>query len=71
MKESRYEHGCGIFRSKMHNERPLLVAAGSMISDISDNGYKNCEFYDYTKHGSKWQLCSKFISSFLVYFGQK
>ena len=67
MKETRRFHGCGIFKSKKHNERPLLVTAGS----YSVPGTNTCEFYDYTKHGSKWQLCSKFISSFLVFISQK
>ena len=67
MKETRGYHGCGIFRSKKHNERPLLVTAGS----LGETGSNTCEFYDYTKHGSKWQLCSKFISSFLVFINQK
>ena len=67
MKHDRVFHGCGIVKSTKHSGRPLLVVARSS----SGTGRNNCEFYDYTKHGSKWQLCSKFISSFLVFISQK
>ena len=55
MKKIRAGHGCGIFRSKKHNGRPLLVVSGN----------KDCEYFDYTKDGSSWQLCSKSNSSLL------
>ena len=55
MKKTRFFHACGIFRSDKHNGRPLLVTAGSFMG----TGRKNCEFYDYTKANSDWQLCSK------------
>ena len=44
----------------MHNGRPLLVVAGSMKGSAPDGGGgNNCEFYDYTRQGSQWELCSK------------
>ena len=60
MKKGRWDHGCGIVRSNMHNGRPLLVVAGSMKGSAPDGGGgNNCEFYDYTRQGSQWELCSK------------
>ena len=55
MKKTRSYHACGIVRSDKHNGRPLLVAAASN----DGAGFQTCEFYDYTKQNSKWQLCSK------------
>ena len=63
MKTSRRFHGCRIFRSKKHNGRRVLVTAGSFTSGT---GTRTCEFYDYTKAKSQWQLCSKSNSVFLV-----
>ena len=59
MLNTRWRHACGIFRSDTHNKRPLLVAAGDY--DDGDSWYmtSSCEFYDYTKANSRWQLCSK------------
>ena len=52
----------------MHNGRPLLVVAGSMKGSAPDGGGgNNCEFYDYTRQGSQWELCSKSNSSYLVF----
>ena len=62
MNHRRRYHACGIMRSEKHNGRPLLVAAASN----DGTGAQNCEFYDYTKANSQWQLYSKFKSSFLV-----
>ena len=61
MIKSRRYHGCGILRrSDKHNGRPLLVVAGSMKGSAPDGGGgNNCEFYDYTRQGSQWELCSK------------
>ena len=68
MIKSRRYHGCAILRrSDKHNGRPLLVnAAGLQGSGSSGTGSSDCEFYDYTKPDSQWQLCSKseqFISA--------
>ena len=70
MKKIRAGHGCGIFRSKKHNGRPLLVTAGSgwlpsHVTGLPGTGHKDCEYFDYTKDGSSWQLCSKSNSSLL------
>jgi len=58
MKKRRYQFGCGIFRSGMHANRPILVAAGSRARNGA-NGSNTCEFLDYSKVGGQWQLCSK------------
>ena len=50
MNNGRSGHQCGIFRSNQHGGRPLLVASG----------VSTCEFFDFTKPNSVWQLCSKF-----------
>ena len=60
MNHKRRHHACGILRSEKHNGRPLLVVAGSN----TEPGRQSCEFYDYTKANSQWQLCSKSSSKF-------
>merc|ERR1712223_2260650 len=55
MKHSRSYHACGIVHSKQHQERPLLVVAGSRRGDRRDKS----EYLDFTLPGSQWQLCSK------------
>ena len=57
MNKARYEHACGIYK---HNGTKLLIVAGGY------GGGSECEFYDYTKADSQWQLCSKIDSLFLV-----
>ena len=70
MKHSRYFHACGIVHSIQHQDRPLLVVAGSWIGD----GSNNSEYLDFTLPGSQWQLCSKsfsFLKSFeIAIFGK-
>ena len=63
MKKTRYRHACGIVRSEEHKRRPLLVTAGGYGTGPSST----CEFHDYTKANSQWQLCSKSNSLFLVF----
>ena len=58
MKETRYNHACGIYK---HNGTKLLVAVGGY-----GTGRYYCEFYDFTKADSQWELCSKSNSIFLV-----
>jgi len=58
MKKGRAYHGCAIFRSNKHNGRPLLVIAGGNGLDDAAN---TCEYFDYTKHDSQWQLCSQVL----------
>jgi len=55
MKHSRYWHACGIVHSIQHQDRPLLVVAGSFYGDGKDKS----EYLDFTLPGSQWQLCSE------------
>ena len=54
MNHIRWNHACGIFNSKAHSWRPLVVVASGYGS-----GPKTSEFWDFTLPGSKWQLSSK------------
>ena len=51
----RYFYGCGVFNSKEHGGRPVIVTAGGLGS-----GSSTSEFWDISHSGSKWQNCSKF-----------
>ena len=68
MIQHRYGHGCGIFRSNLHEGRPLLVAAGGYASVWGNGGKETgkgtCEFFDFTEPNSQWQLCGKYDRSF-------
>merc|ERR1711953_16857 len=56
MKFSRSHHACGIVHSIQHQDRPLLVVAGS---SYGGDGKDKSEYWDFTLPGSQWQLCSK------------
>ena len=58
MNKARYNHACGIYK---HNGTKLLVAVGGY-----GTGRYYCEFYDFTKADSQWELCSKSNSLFPV-----
>ena len=64
MIKSRSSHGCGFFKSDLHNGRQLLVVSGG-----SGTGIQSCEFYDFTEPDSQWQLCSKSNSTFFYLLG--
>lgn len=64
MKKTRAYHACSIFSSDQHGGRPLLVAAGSSSSP-GTAGSNNCEYWDFNKPDSQWQLCSKSNVHFL------
>ena len=51
----RSHHGCGVFNSKEHGGRPVIVTAGGHGS-----GSSTSEFWDFSHPGSRWQNCSKF-----------
>jgi len=55
MKFSRSRYACGIVHSIQHQDRPILVVAGSDYTDGQDKS----EYLDFTLPGSQWQLCSK------------
>merc|ERR1712062_633460 len=55
MEHSRTNHACGIVHSIQHQDRPLLVVAGS---NDGFGSYKS-ENLDFTLPGAQWQLCSK------------
>ena len=55
MTYGRSQHACGIVHSMHHEQRPLLVVAGS----YGGFGDDNSEFLDFTVPGSQWQLFSK------------
>ena len=62
---ARNYHGCGVFNSKEHGGRPVIVTAGG-----SGNGSSTSEFWDFSHLGSRWQNCSKF-RHFLFIFRRK
>ena len=52
MFEGKGVHGCGIFHSKQHSDRPVLVVTGG-------GGSQYTEYWDFTATGSEWQRSSK------------
>jgi len=57
MKHARVGFACGVFTSKLHSNRPIMVAAGSWGgSGISTTG----EFWDFTNPDAKWQPTGDF-----------
>ena len=56
MKHTRSSFACGIFNSKFHSNRPIMVASGS----FSGRGMFRGEFWDFTNPDATWQT-SKYI----------
>merc|ERR1712008_129272 len=50
MKHARNRCACGIFNSKLHSNRPIMVAAGGGVY-----GMKTGEFWDFTNPDATWQ----------------
>ena len=57
MNYKRFYHGCGIYHSSAHLDRPVIVTAGS---GGTQGGGKSSEIWDFTVPGSQWQL-SKYV----------
>jgi len=55
MKHARNGFACGIFNSKFHSNRPIMVAAGGYGS-----GSETGEFWDFTNPTATWQPTGKF-----------
>ena len=51
MKHLRFDFACGIFNSKLHSNRPIMVAAGGR----SLHGMMTGEFWDFTNPDATWQ----------------
>ena len=49
MKHARYYHACTIFKSPLHDGRPVAIVAGGYGSP------KTAEILDFTQDGSTWQ----------------
>ena len=52
MIHTRSTFACGIFNSKLHSSRPIMVAAGS---HNDGSGMKTGEFWDFTNPDATWQ----------------
>ena len=59
MRYGRMFHACTIFKSPLHDKRPVAIVAGGCCSP------KTAEILDFTQDGSTWQE-SKLISSLLL-----
>ena len=55
MKHTRSSFACGIFNSKFHSNRPIMVAAGGYGS-----GSETGEFWDFTNPTATWQPTGNF-----------
>ena len=51
MKHLRFDFACGIFNSKLHSNRPIMVAAGIRLGSVIKTG----EFWDFTNPDATWQ----------------
>jgi len=56
MQHARGGLACGVFYSKFHSNRPIMVAAGS----YSGSGMKTGEFWDFTNPDATWQPTGDF-----------
>ena len=59
MKRANYDHACTIFKSQLHDGRPVAIVAGGYGSP------KTAEILDFTEDGSTWQE-SKLIFALLL-----
>merc|ERR1719483_405025 len=57
MIHTRSTFACGIFNSKLHSSRPIMVAAGS---HNDGSGMKTGEFWDFTIPDATWQPTGDF-----------
>ena len=51
MIHTRSAFACGIFNSKLHSNRPIMVAAGIRLGSVIKTG----EFWDFTNPDATWQ----------------
>ena len=51
MLHERGYHACTIFKSGLHDGRPVIIAVGS----FAGSGSKTAEVLDFTKEGATWQ----------------
>ena len=60
---SRDYHACTLFKSALHDERPIIIVAGSN----DGSGEKTAEVWDFTQEGTSWQE-SNLIFATIIYF---
>ena len=60
----RSSHACTIFKSALHDERPIIIVAGSW--DLSGSTV-TAEVLDFTQEGTSWQE-SNLIFATIIYF---
>ena len=53
MNYARSGHGCTIFNSKLHGNRPVVLVFGS----LSEDNANTAEILDYTKEDASWEPC--------------
>ena len=56
MTHKRIHFACGLFYSKLHFNRPIMVAAGGE----NESGEKTGEFWDFTNPEATWQPTGDF-----------
>ena len=56
MLHGRSIHACTIFKSVLHDERPIIIVAGSW-SSIGNTA----EVLDFTQEGASWQESNSFL----------
>ena len=69
MTSTRVGHACGVFRSKAHEERPILVVVSgsdSLSLPSDDDDYQRVigtsEYWDFTMPGSQWKVTGKLMN---------
>ena len=60
MVNARGYHACTIFKSVLHQGRPVAIVAGGWPS----SAYNKAEIWDYTQEGTSW-VSSKIISTLI------
>ena len=53
MNQGKWYHGCDIYHSSVHLDRPVIVTAGGGAAGA---GASSSEIWDFTVPGAQWQL---------------
>ena len=65
MIHERDHHACTIFKSALHDERPIIIVAGSWSGSGSTN---TAEVLDFSQEGTSWQESNLIIATVIYFF---
>ena len=65
---SRYGHACTIFKSALHDNRPIIIVAGS-YTYYARSESNTAEVLDFTLEGTSWQESNLIFADIIFFFG--